>query len=80
MAVLMVGLMPVVVEQAASLCLLYQTDTNPRMSPVDVDFEAISARTSLEVAMNTPCPGTNSFFLKRCYEIIKLMFIDPLPL
>ena len=61
MAVLMVGLMPVVAEQAASLCLLYQTDTNPRMSPVDVDFEAISAWTSLEVTMNKVNDEDNIF-------------------
>ena len=54
--------MSVVAEQAASLCLLYQTDTNPRMSPVDVGLACISAWTSLEVAMNTLCPGTSSFF------------------
>ena len=50
------------------------------MSPVDVDLACISAWTSFEVAMNTPCPGTNSFFLKRCYEIIEIMFIDLPPL
>ena len=50
----MVGLMPVVAEQAA-LCLLYQTDTNPLWM---LTWHAFLPGQ----VMNNPCPGTNSFF------------------